>query len=139
MTSIDCNGAPKILAVLAAAAWFTGTQLAPGHGDLYEQIVSVTAQIQASPDRADLYLRRANLHFHREDRSAAAADYDRAEKLSPSLDAVHLGRGKLFLAEGRLDKAQAEIDRFLSRNSAQVEALVTRGRIEVARGLPLPA
>jgi tetratricopeptide (TPR) repeat protein len=99
----------------------------------------VTAQIQASPGCADLYLKRADLFFHHEDWSSAVADYDRAEKLNPSLDAVHAGRGKLLLAAGRFDEAKSEIDRFLSGNPANAEALMIRGRIEVALGRPLPA
>ncbi len=138
MSITVCGGASRILSVLAAA-WFTGAWPAFGHGDMQEQIASVTMQIQASPGCADLYLKRADLHFHHDDRNAAAVDYDLAEKLNPLLNAVHLGRGKLFLAERRCDEARAEIDKFLSENPAQVDALVIRGRIEIARGRPLPA
>ena len=110
-----------------------------GHGDLHDQIAGVTAQIQTAPARADLYLKRAGLHFHHQEWSEAASDYDRAEKLDPALQAVHLGRAKLFMAMGRHDPAKCEIEKFLAENPSHREALLTRGRIEVAGGRPLPA
>jgi tetratricopeptide (TPR) repeat protein len=139
MTAMKCRGLRSAAVCLMAASFSGGALPAFAHGDLQEQIVRVTAQIQAKPDNAELYLKRADLHFHKEDRRAAEADYNRAEKLNPSLDAVHLGRGRLFLAAQRFDEAKAEIEKFLTLHPAHVEALVTRARIEAARGRWLPA
>lgn len=125
-----------LVAMLAIAAL---ARAAFAHGDLHEQIVSVTAQIQKSPDNADLYLKRADLNRLHEEWPAAAADYDRAEKLAPSAPAIHLGRGKMLLATGRLDDAKGELDKFIAAKPGHIEALVTRARIEALRKQPLAA
>ena len=114
-------------------------RVAFAHGDLHEQIVGVTAQIEKNPDSADLFLKRAELHRLHEQWPAAAADYDRAEKLAPSAPAIHLGRGKLLLATGRLDDAKGELDKFIAAKPGHIEALVTRARIEALRKQPLAA
>lgn len=103
------------------------------HGDLHEQIDSVTAQIKASPENAGLYFKRAELHRLHEDWLAAAADYDRASQLAPELSAVRLGRGRMLFASGRLDEAKAELDAFLAANPKHADAFVTRARIEAKR------
>ena len=125
-----------LVAMLAFAA-LAGVAFA--HGDLHEQIANVTAQIRKSPDSADLYLKRAELHRLHEEWPAAAADYNRAEQLAPTAVATHLGRGKLLLATGRLDEAKAELGKFIAANPGHVDALVTRARVETKRKEPLAA
>ena len=122
------------LVVLASIAL---TISAWAHGDLHEQIDSVTAQIKASPEEAALYLKRAELYRLHEDWPAAAADYDRATQLAPGLLVVHLGRGRMLLAQGRFDEAKAELNQFVAGNPGHVDGFVTRARIEVKRGKPL--
>ena len=117
--------------------WAVLTVAALAHGDLHEQIASVTAQIQKNPESAELVLKRAELHRVHEDWPGAAADYDRAAQLAPGLAVVHLGRGKMLLSQGRFDEAKAELDKFLAGNSGQVDGLVTRARSEMKRGNPL--
>lgn len=126
----------RFVAVLASAAL---ARAAFAHGDLHEQIVGVTAQIQKSPDSADLYLKRAELHRLHEEWPAAAADYDRAEKLAPTAPAIHLGRGKLLLATGRLDDAKAQLDKYIAGKPEHIDSLVTRARVEALRKKPLAA
>jgi tetratricopeptide (TPR) repeat protein len=118
----------------ALGAWMVLTVAALAHGDLHEQIANVTAQIQKSPESAELHLKRAELHRAHENWTAAAADYDRAVQLAPALAVVHLGRGKMFFSQGRFDEAKAELDQFLVGNPGQVDGFVTRARIEVKRG-----
>ena len=121
------------------AAWLVLPGLLLAHGDLHEQIENVTAQIRNYPQNAGLHLKRAELHRNHEDWPAAAADYDRAEKLGPALPGVHLGRGKMLLAMARFDEAQAELDKFLAAQPENVDALVTRGRIKARRAQPVAA
>ncbi|MES2569888.1 MAG: tetratricopeptide repeat protein [Verrucomicrobiota bacterium] len=109
------------------------------HGDLHVQIERVTAQITREPASAELHLNRAGLYRLHEEWQAAAADYDKAERLAPDLSAVHLGRGEMLYATGRLEEAGNELDRFLKINPRHVEALILRGRIEAGRANPLAA
>lgn len=113
--------------------------MASAHEDLNEQIAGVTVQILESHDRADLYLKRAELFRWHEDWPAAMADYERAERLAPALDAVHLGRGKMLLAAGRCEEAQAELDKFLAAQPGHLDGFLTRARVEARHGKPLLA
>lgn len=67
------------------------------HEGLHEQIVAVTAKIKLDPKNAALYLQRGELHRLHRDWARAAADYDRASRLQPSLTTIDLARGKLLL------------------------------------------
>jgi len=99
------------------------------HEGLHEQIAAITAKIKRDPKNASLYLQRGELHrFHR-DWVRAAADYDRAERLQPSLKIVELARGKMFFESGKLQRAKATLDRFLAQQPRHYEALITRARV----------
>jgi tetratricopeptide (TPR) repeat protein len=98
------------------------------HGDLVEQIDALTARISAEPNNAELYFRRAELYREHEQWPAAAADYDRFERLAPAAASVHLGRAKLLQAMDLYPAAQTELDKFLLLQPGNVDALVTRAR-----------
>lgn len=106
------------------------------HGDLHAQIVAISQRIDADPSNADLILRRAELHREHEQWLQAEADFDRAEKLAPENFAIGLGRGKLYLAMGKLDAARASLDRVLAAQPAHVDALATRAQVLQAQGEP---
>jgi tetratricopeptide (TPR) repeat protein len=99
------------------------------HGGLHEQIHRVTQQIRQHPDRAALYLQRAELHRLHQDWQHAQADYDRAAELDPALDEVHLGRASLLLDTGRATEAVNLLNGLLERNPEHGEAWIARGRI----------
>jgi tetratricopeptide (TPR) repeat protein len=89
----------------------------------------VTARIKRTPRDATLYLKRGELYRIHRDWKRAAADYDRAARLQPTLSFVDLARGKMFFEAGRAQFAKAPLDRFLNKNPKHLEGLVTRGRI----------
>lgn len=128
-----------LLAALAIGC--TGLLNVPifGHGDLHEQIDALTAKIKTSPDDAQLYLKRAELHRVHGEPAAAKADYDRAERLDPSQKEVHLGRGKLLLGTGAYAEAREELDKFLKAHPDHLDGLVTSARLETKRKRPLEA
>ena len=109
------------------------------HGDLHEQIVAISQRIKAEPGNAQLIFRRAELYREHEQWSEAAADYDRAGILAPGLEAVNLGRGKLYLATGKLDAARAQLDLVLKARPSHVDALATRAQVLQSMGEPLAA
>ena len=98
------------------------------HEGLHEQIAAITAKIKRDPKNASLYLQRGELHRLHRDWAKAAADYDRAERLQPSLKIIELARGKMFLASGKLQRAKLTLDRFLSQQPGHYEGLITRAR-----------
>lgn len=99
------------------------------HEGLHEQIAAITAKIKRDPKNASLYLQRGELHRLHHDWSRAAADYDRAERLQPSLKIVDLARGKMLFESGRLQRAKSTLDRFLSQQPRHYEGLITRARV----------
>ncbi|HEY8228756.1 MAG TPA: tetratricopeptide repeat protein [Pyrinomonadaceae bacterium] len=99
------------------------------HEGLHEQIEAVTAKIKRDPKNASLYLQRGELHRLHRDWIRAAADYDRAKSLQPSLTIVDLARGKMLFESRRLQQAKFVLDRFLRRQPNHVEGLVTRARV----------
>jgi len=112
---------------------------AHAHEGLHEQIVAITAKIKRDPKNASLYLQRGELHRLHRDWSRAAADYDHASRLQPSLVIVDLARGKMLLESRRFKPAKFVLDRFLSKQSDHVEGLVTRARVLAKLGVRLEA
>ena len=104
------------------------------HEGLHEQIAAITAKIKRDPKNASLYLQRGELHRLHRDWMRAAADYDRAERLQPGLQIVDLARGKMLFDSGKLQRAKLTLDRFLSRQPAHYEGLITRARVLVKLG-----
>src|SRR6185436_19254690 len=102
--------------------------LARAHEGLHEQIVAITAKIKRDPKNAALYLQRGELYRLHREWARAAADYDRATRLQPSLTIVDLGRGKMLFESRRFQQAKFVLDRFLRRQPRHVEGLTTRGR-----------
>ena len=112
---------------------------ARAHEGLHEQIVAITARIKRDPKNAALYLQRGELYRLHRDWARAAADYDRASRLQPSLTIIDLGRGKMLLESRRFQQAKFVLDRFLRRQPRHVEGLVTRGRVLARLGARLEA
>jgi tetratricopeptide (TPR) repeat protein len=109
------------------------------HGDLHEQIAAIARRIDESPSRADLYVRRGQLHRVHGEWEAALADYDRAARLDPDLSVIDFVRGVALLDAGRPADARAALDRFLARRPDHVEAHATRARAWLGLGQPLAA
>ncbi len=95
--------------------------------------------IQAAPRNATLYLKRAELRRMHYEHAAAETDYGEAHRLDPALKEVHLGRGKLLIATGKLPEAKRDLDTYLELSPNHLDALLTRARMEVKRGYPLLA
>jgi tetratricopeptide (TPR) repeat protein len=98
------------------------------HGDVHGQIVEITQQIEKSPTNSELYIKRGELHRTHQDWDAAQADLDRAFALNSALDVIDFAKGRLFLEASWPVSAKVSLDRFLSKHTNHVEALVVRAR-----------
>ena len=103
------------------------------HEGLREQIAALTIQIGAAPTRAELYLRRGDLHRATGDFADARTDLDHAARLDPQLAGLDLGRARLHLDEHRPADAVAAATRVLAVESRNVQARLIRARSRLPR------
>jgi predicted negative regulator of RcsB-dependent stress response len=123
-----------ILALLALPL-----QRANAHGELHEQIVAAAAAIAKEPARADLYLKRSELHRYHRAWDAALADLERAEALSNRWHTLHFARAGVYLDAEWFESAKAAADRFLAVEPRHAAALVVRARARERLGEHLGA
>lgn len=109
------------------------------HGDLHEAISALDREIAVRPEDAALYLRRGELHRKHEDWLKAAADYDRAAALDPSLAVVDLARGALDASTGRPVAARAALERFIRTRPDDPAGYAARARLSLRQKEPLGA
>lgn len=107
--------------------------ISPGHslahGDIAEQIFSVSQRIQESPADPELFIKRGNLYRHHRDWQASLADFKFAQKLSPENPEIHFYLGQLWWDSGQLESAQRELDTYLSYHPDSVAGLTLRSRV----------
>ena len=111
-----------LLCLLAPAA-------ALAHGDVHEEIAATTKRIAESPADAKLYLQRGELHRAHQDWTAAAADFDKAQELDPTLVFVDLARGAMLGEARRTEAAKVALDRFISRRPDDAAGYIARARV----------
>jgi tetratricopeptide (TPR) repeat protein len=109
--------------------------IASAHDGLDAQIASVTAQIAADATRADLFVRRGELHRAARHWTEALADLDRAASLDPALSSVDLVRARVLLDAGRATDAVDSASRFLEHQPDHAGAVVVRARARARLGL----
>ncbi|MDA2911669.1 tetratricopeptide repeat protein [Nitrospiraceae bacterium AH_259_D15_M11_P09] len=109
------------------------------HGTFHERIGRVDRQIEQDPQNAELYLTRAGIYRNNGDWGAALADIDRAAQLDPGRREVDYFRGRVFLAAGLPEKAEATLRRFLVTAPDHPAARVARARALAKLGRHLEA
>ena len=112
---------------------------AVGHVAIEVQIAELTRRIERAPADATLLLKRGELHRAHQDWAAAEADFGRARALDPSLTAVDLALGALWLDSGQPGKARVALERFLAKHPDHRLARVSRGRALASLGLGVEA
>jgi tetratricopeptide (TPR) repeat protein len=118
----------KSMFALIACSMFCLPRALMAHGDVHGQIMEITQQIQKSPTNTDLYIRRGELHRSHQDWDSAHADFERALQLNPKLEVIDFVKGRLFSEAGWHLSAKVSLDRFLTKYSNHVDALVVRAR-----------
>jgi len=125
---------PLPLAALIAAAAMSLSGAGLSHGDLHARIAAIEQQIVAEPDKADLYLRRAELHRQHRDWERAELDYARARELAPSHAELPWMWARANAEAGKPELALAQLDRFVERFPEHPSARLTRARALAAVG-----
>lgn len=118
----------KFRLVIGAVAFFATVAHLAGHEDIEKQIRSITDRLQSDPDKAALYLKRAELHRQHEDWKQALSDFENAEKVDPSLPEVTLGRARVAFDRGHGEASLELVDQLLKQDPSHVSALLLRAR-----------
>lgn len=95
---------------------------ATAHGFLHERIGEMDRLVESQSDKAEPFLRRAELYREHGDFEAALADISRASKREPEVARVDLHRAKVYLDQGQLDAAAEATVRFLDRTQMEKNA-----------------
>ena len=122
------------LCCIVFALGFVAPLMGRAHGDLHEQIASVTGQIRQDPRNAMLFLKRGELHRVHGEWDAAQADYELVTRFAPDFAAVDFFRGRMLLESGQTKSARKSLDRFLEKEPNHAEALLARARVLVKLG-----
>ncbi len=104
------------------------------HGNLDEAIDAVSSTIKGSPNDADLFLRRAELHRMHQDWDAAERDYTQVNRLAPESEGAKLGLAELRVAQGREEDALQLLDEVLEKCPSHAFARSLRAALREKRG-----
>jgi tetratricopeptide (TPR) repeat protein len=126
------------LAVVAVLAVLVSAR-ASAHGSYHESLDRLDALIAVSPDSADLYIARAELHSNQSDYQRALRDIERAKELVPERHDISLVRGRIHLEAGQPELAEPMLRRFLDGDPTHSVARIARARALVALGRHLEA
>lgn len=85
-----------------------------GHGDLHEQITKVSAQIKSTPNDAQLWLTRANLHQSHRNPKASRHDLLEATLIEPLFPLAFLKLAQFERKRGEIVLAQKALKKHLS-------------------------
>lgn len=121
------------LFILVMFCWLMPQPLC-AHGVTTEQLKQLTEQIQRTPNNADLYLRRGELHRQLGNAKAALADFDTVQKLAPERLEVDVYRARLHLEAHVPELAQLVLDRYLKLRPSHTEAVLLRAQTNAKLG-----
>lgn len=94
----------------ALAIFLFGWPESWAHGPIHEQIARLDGQIVEQPENVELYFRRGRLFLVHRDWQAALADFDRVEKLDPTLTSVTVFRAEAYLGKSDPKSAAALLE-----------------------------
>lgn len=123
--------------IFLLAFLFVGQSLA--HGELHERIKVVSEEIKTFPDSAFLYLKRGELYFLHEDFQKSIMDFDSCTILGLDDPRLHLGFANSYGEIGKYHTAIEHLDKILTNNKLDVNALRLKGQLLYESGQYLKA
>ena len=119
---------PDVQAILDTGA------TAIAQDDVSVAIEQYTKAIEADPDNADAYARRALAYFQQGNHALALADADSSLELDGSQPIVLALRAKIYQQRGDLPAALADLDAAIELDTTNGELLEQRGRLHAESG-----
>ena len=121
---------------LALAYWVLLLGASPllGHPGLHHDIARISGQIDASPNRTDLLIKRAALYRLDGQPERALADLDQAARLGASDRDLLRERGFALADAGFTVRAENELEQHLNLEPRDARALALLGRLRAERG-----
>lgn len=130
---IDCPEPPD--AAIPAAAWHIGQGDAHAARAQHSQaLIDYTCAIEAAPDSAIAYSRRAFAHTALGDDDAAMADFEQSLALDETLIETYINRGTLYARLGNFGLAIGDFTLALALDPQAVTALNNRAVIHAIEG-----
>ena len=126
----SCRISVVLLGIVIASC---PVQQVAAHGDLHLQIARLNFRIRKAPT-AELHVKRGELHQLHGDVPAALADFKRAEKLDPALEAIYVARGLTLFEAKSYETSLPDLDRVLASNPDRPDARLCRARTRAALG-----
>ena len=96
------------------------------HGDLDERIAALNEQITASPNNAQLYLKRGQLHAQHRDYAPARQDYHTARQLEETLIITDYLLAKIDLDTRQWSAGLTRVAAYLAERPRDPQALILR-------------
>jgi predicted Zn-dependent protease len=114
--------------VVGLSGWLLLLAALPAHEENSLVVEKLTAQIAATPNNPQLYLKRAELQRLTEHWHAAEADYKRASELAPELGLIDLASATMWNDAGMPERALPLLERFIQRDGQNPDGYSERGR-----------
>jgi tetratricopeptide (TPR) repeat protein len=120
---------PTIISLFMAGVLLICPGQTLAHGDIDEQIISVSKRLEANPTDPELYIKRGDLYRLHQDWQASLADFKQGQKLSPENREIHFYMGRLFWDSGEPENAKSNLDNYLSHYPDSIGGLTLRSRV----------
>ena len=98
-------------------------------GKFKEVLKELKDEVADNAIRTDILNLRGRAYFGLRMNQDARDSFEEASKLSPNVATPKIGLAKVFVAAGRLEEAEAQIDSALKADPKSVEALVLKGEM----------
>jgi tetratricopeptide (TPR) repeat protein len=99
----------------ALADSYEKTNNIPGLSRVFDQLIRI------NPERADYYLDKANALYIDKKYDEALRVYDKLEQLTGLTDELAGSRQKVYIRQGKVDQAAAELERMLAASPGEVK------------------
>lgn len=121
-----------MLRIIATILLLQSYVLMFGHGEVHERIVLVSEEINAAPNNADLYIKRANLYLEDGDFNEVILDINKAKSLAgKNFPPTKMLNAQMYFKLQSNEVALKHINEFLALEEMHVLGLLTKAKILV--------
>jgi len=110
------NAGQMFALVVVCALFHAGTRSVHAHGSANDRIEVLGVAIAREPTHVEFLVERADLYREIGELSHALADYERALRLDPARDSLHLARALTLVEQGDFAEALVSVDTFIDRD-----------------------